>query len=184
MLQNVLYKSTLAIDQLTAPRDNNLHPARFSHLHELKPFLSSEFDDTSLLVGESIYGRVLKITPTKTQHELAHMLINGRSRSGKGLCIETNISTWPHSLIINDVKGDLYDRTAGFRKTIGDVFVFDSRGKGNPFDPLEGRLTDSDLQSAATSLLYRSNEGENAIFTDSAITMLTQIFHAARLEGA
>jgi len=66
---------------------------------------------------------------------------------------------------------------------MGDVFVFDPRGKGNPFDPLEGRLTDSDLQSAATSLLYRGNEGENAIFTDSAITMLTQIFHAARLEG-
>jgi type IV secretion system protein VirD4 len=99
------------------------------------------------------------------------------------LCIETNILTWPYSLIINDVKGDLYDRTTGFRKTIGKVFVFDPRGKGNPFDPLEGRLTDSDLQSAATTLLYRGNEGENAIFTDSAITMLTQIFHAARLEG-
>jgi len=183
MLQNLLYKSTLAIDQLTAPRESHLYPSRLSHLHELKPFLSEEVDDTSLLFGESIYNRVLKITPTDTQRELSHLMLIGRSRSGKGLCIETNLLTWPNSCIVNDIKGELYEKTAGYRSTLGDVFVFDPIGKGHRYNPLESKYTDSDLQSAATTLLYRGNEGENAIFTDSAITMLTQIFHAARLEG-
>ena len=91
MPQDLLYKTSLFLDQLTAPRENNLYPSRFSHLHELKPFLSDQFDDTSLIFGESIYGRVLKITPTETQKELAHVMLVGRSRSGKGLCIESNL---------------------------------------------------------------------------------------------
>src|SRR5205823_14569265 len=33
------------------------------------------------------------------------------------------------------------------------------------------------------TLLWRPDEGQNAIFTDGAITMLVAIFHAAILEG-
>jgi hypothetical protein len=67
----------------------------------------------------------------------------------------------------------------------GKVFFLDPTdptGISDKYDPLEGITTDSDLQSAATTLLYRPNEGQNQIFTDTAITMLTQIFHAAVLE--
>ena len=60
--------------------------------------------------------------------------------------------------------------------------LFHPQGFGHRFDPLEGKETESDLLSAATILLYRQNEGQNKIFTESAITMLTQIFLAARLE--
>src|SRR5919202_6952700 len=76
-------------------------------------------------------------------------------------------------------------RFTGFRERGlgGKVFKFDPRGTAHRFDPLEGRETEFALQSAAATLLYRPREGENQIFTDSAITMLTQIFLAARLEG-
>jgi type IV secretory pathway TraG/TraD family ATPase VirD4 len=63
------------------------------------------------------------------------------------------------------------------------VLKFDPRGTGAKFDPLAGMKTDSDFRSAATILLHRPNEGENAIFTERAITMLVQIFTAAWLEG-
>ena len=190
MWQDVFYHTAMLYDQFTAPRASTLFPGRFSHAHELKPFLSTELDDTSLLLGESIYGRVLKVSPTPIQKELAHIMLVGRSRSGKGLNVETNILTWPFHLIVVDIKGELYKRTAGFRNSLGqrvsgkkNVFVASPTGYGDCFDPLEARFTDSDLQSAATTLLHRPNEGQNAIFTDSAITMLTQIFHAGRLEG-
>ena len=61
--------------------------------------------------------------------------------------------------------------------------MFDPQGQGSKFDPLEGRTTNSDLRSAATILLHRPHEGQNAVFTERATTMLTQILHAAKLEG-
>ena len=61
--------------------------------------------------------------------------------------------------------------------------MFDPKGNGHKYDPLEGLSTEFDLQTAAATLLDRPHEGQNQIFTDSAITMLTQIFLAARLEG-
>jgi type IV secretion system protein VirD4 len=125
----------------------------------------------------------VSVKPTKTQRELGHALLVGKHRSGKGLNIETNLLTWPHSVIINDIKGELYHRTAGYRARIGTVFRFDPRGFGCRFDPLARKTTDLELRSAATTLLYRPNEGQNASFIERATTMLVAIFHAAILEG-
>ena len=98
--------------------------------------------------------------------------------------IETNLLTWPSSTIVNDIKGgELFHRTGGYRAQLGKVFVFDPRGRGARFDPLEGKSTDSDLRSAATTLLYRPYEKENVVFTERAITMLVALFHAALLAG-
>jgi type IV secretion system protein VirD4 len=100
------------------------------------------------------------------------------------LAIESNLLNWEFPAIVNDIKRELSRRTAGFReKGLGGInYFFDPTGRGNKFDPLEGMRTDSELQSAATILLHRPNERENQIFTDRAITMLTQIFHAGLLE--
>ena len=165
--------------------EKHLHNARFALLHELKNILSDKLDGTNLLLGESIFNHVLKAQPTETQKELANLLLVGRTRSGKGLHIESELLSWPHPAIVNDIKGELHQRTAGYREEElgGKVFVLDPTGKGHRYDPLEGKFKDSDLQSAATNLLYKHDEGENKVFTDRAITMLTQIFHAARLEA-
>jgi type IV secretion system protein VirD4 len=127
---------------------------------------------------------MLVVSPTETQQELGNVLFDGMTRAGKGLAIEANLLNWPYSAIVNDIKGELYRRTAGFREKglKGKSYIFDPRGNSHKFDPLEGLYTDSDLRSVATTLLYRPNEGENKVFTGRAITMLTQIFHAARLE--
>jgi type IV secretory pathway TraG/TraD family ATPase VirD4 len=87
-------------------------------------------------------------------------------------------------VIVNDIKREFWDATSGCREKglNGHSLIFDPHGCGNTFDPLEGRTTDSDLRSAATILLHRPHEGQNAVFTERAITMLTQIFHAAKLE--
>jgi type IV secretion system protein VirD4 len=139
----------------------------------------------AILLASGKFDYVLAVRPRETQQELAHVLLEGKTRIGKGLNVETNCLTWPYSLIANDIKKELWWRTAGFRETglHGIAFQFDPRGNGHRFDPLEGLTTEFDLQSAATTLLFRPNEGENQIFTDTAITMLTQIFIAARLEN-
>jgi type IV secretion system protein VirD4 len=168
----------------------HLYTARLAYPHEtakiaiLKTHITRKVTAIYLAIGQ--LGQIMCLWPTKEQDELGNIFLDGMTRAGKGLTIETNLFTWPHSVIVNDIKGELYNRTAGFRaKGLPDAKVFriDPRGYGNKFDPLEGKITESDLRSAATTLLHRENEGENKVFTERAITMLTQIFIAARLEG-
>ena len=185
----LFYHPAVAASRIRAffSKTTHLHTARFAHLHELAnssiPRESITGKNTAILLAISDYDRLLSVKPTTTQRELGHVLLVGKHRSGKGLNIETNLLTWPHSVIINDIKGELYHRTAGYRASIGTVFRFDPRGLGCRFDPLARKTTDLELRSAATTLLYRPNEGQNASFNERATTMLVAIFHAAILEG-
>ena len=96
------------------------------------------------------------------------MLVVGRTRSGKGLLATTQLLNWKHSAIVNDIKSELFNNTAGFRSSLGPVFVIDPGGVGHQFDPLASRQGEDRLYSAATSLLTEPNEGEGKIFTQRA----------------
>ena len=166
-----------------------LHTARWAFLHELtkiaipKAFISKQIAAILLAIGE--FDRILCVLPTKKQTELTNVIIIGDTRSGKGLNIGANLLRWSFPLVMNDIKEEGWRLAAGFREKGlgGKALKFDPRGTGAKFDPLAGMKTDADFRSAATILLHRSNEGENAIFTERAITMLVQILTAAWLEG-
>jgi type IV secretory pathway TraG/TraD family ATPase VirD4 len=166
-----------------------LHTARWAFLHELAKiaipidFLSKKLSGILLAVGK--FDRILSVLPTKKQTELTNVIIIGDTRSGKGLNIGTNLLWWPWPLVMNDIKEEGWRLAAAFREKglDGKALKFDPRGYGAKYDPLQGLKTDADFRSAATILLHRQKEGENAIFTERAITMLVQIFTAAWLEG-
>jgi type IV secretion system protein VirD4 len=166
-----------------------LNTARWAFLHELarisfpKVCVSQKMSALLICIGQ--FNQVFCVKPTEIQKELGNIFIIGKTRAGKGLSIRANLLRWPYPAVTNDIKREHWNLTAGFREKglDGKSFLFDPRGNGHRFDPLEGKDSESDLQSAATTLLYRQNEGQNKIFTESAITMLTQIFLAARLEG-
>jgi type IV secretion system protein VirD4 len=186
----LFYRLALLSSWYTAwrERSTHLHTARWAYFHELAVLLTDKLSGVQILLAKKSFcngllTRVVAVKPTKIQRELGHVLLVGKHRSGKGLCIETNLLTWLHSVIVNDIKGELYHRTAGFRARIGKVFRFDPRGFGCRFDPFAGKTTDSELRSAATTLLYRPNEGQNASFIERATSMLVAMFHAAVLEG-
>jgi type IV secretion system protein VirD4 len=171
----------------------HLHHARFAALLELTGLLTDKFDETSLLLGVSRFNRVLRVQPTETRRELGNVLVEAPTRGGKGLLATSQLLTWPHSVAVNDIKGDLFAQTAGYRRTLGvdnteeqpeTIYVFDLTGYGHRHDPLLGKVTEDQLLSAATQLLFKPDEGEGAIFTQRAIVMLTQLFLAARAEGA
>jgi type IV secretion system protein VirD4 len=169
---------------------NKLFTARFARLHEFLRLLVKKKDALKnmpvILIGIAPFNRFFAVRSTKIQKELANVIIYGKTRTGKGLNITTNLLTWPHPVIVNDIKRELWEATSGWRQEglRGRSLIFDPKGQGNKFDPLEGKTTDSDLRSAATILLYRPHEKENAVFIERGITMLTQIFHAAKLEKA
>jgi type IV secretion system protein VirD4 len=190
-LKRLLYTLAVFCDKLSArfSKEKDIFKARFARLWELAEISLDTVHITKKITGILLaFGQcnqVLCIFPAKDQKELGNMIVIAETRSGKGLHITTNLLCWPYPAIINDIKDEFWPVTAAWREKglDGKAHKFDARGYGSKFDPLEGLETDFDLRSAATTLLYRPNEGENAIFTERAITMLVQIFHAARLEG-
>ena len=190
-MKNFLYHLYLWFSRVSAwlSTVQRLYTARYAFLHETAKIAIPKADIAkkmpAILLAVGKFDQVLTVSPRDTQQELGNVLLEGKTRVGKGLNIETNCLTWPYPFIANDIKKELWWRTAGFREQglDGKSLQFDPRGHGARFDPLEGLETESDLQSAAATLLFRPNEGENQIFTDTAITMLTQIFIAATLEG-
>lgn len=177
----------IALNRLIAAfySENHLHNARFAALHELMGLIGnlSQHPETSLLLGVSHFNQVLRVAPAKTRRELGNLLVVAPTRGGKGLLAVSQLPAWPHSVIVNDIKGDLFAQTAGFRSTLGKVLVIDPSGIGNRYDPLEGRHTEDELLSSSTQLLFTPHQGEGAIFTQRATVMLTQLFLGARIEG-
>jgi type IV secretion system protein VirD4 len=163
-----------------------LHRARFAHFDEVWPLLSASFPLDGVLLGTRRFlfsKRLVTVRKTKQRPELGNLLIVAPTRSGKGLLAVSQLLTWHHSVIVNDIKGDLYTQTAGFRSLLGPVYVLDPTGVGHAYDPLQEKTTEDALYSSAAHLLYQAEE-RDPIFTQRATDMLACIFASARKEEA
>src|SRR6266568_2646418 len=161
----------------------HLHKARFAKRDELRDLLQHSFPPDGLLLGISRFVRtILAVRPHKKHREIGNLLIVAPTRLGKGLLAVSQLLSWKHSVIVNDIKGDLYTQTAGYRSTIGDVFVIDpTRGEGHCFDPLAQKSTEKEFGQIADHILFEGEE-RDPIFTKRATVMLTQLFLAAKQE--
>ena len=185
-MKRISYKLSIIQDAIADlfGHKKELHTARFAHTSELKALISYTFDEeNSLLIGKDRFGHVLRICPSANRRELGNVLIEAPTRGGKGLLATAQLLSWKGSVVVNDIKGDLFTHTAGYRAQFSDVVVFDPTGVGHRYDPLSGKQTEDELLSASARLLFRPDEGSDAIFTQRATVMLTQLFLAAREEG-
>jgi type IV secretion system protein VirD4 len=158
------------LSSLTAP-SGGLHHARFALPHELQSISSHSLDEEALLLGRSHLGGIYRVKGTQRRPELGNMLVCAPPRSGKSTLAITQLLTWPHSVVVVDIKSELYQNTAGYRSTLGKVFVIDTEGVGNRYDPLEGIKSEGKLFGAAKNLLYVPKEGEGRGFTEWGILM-------------
>jgi type IV secretion system protein VirD4 len=165
----------------------DIHRARFAQLHEFRELLSSTPCSDEVILGTKrlflMFKRYVCVRPTKKRPEIGNLLIVAPTRGGKGLLATSQLLTWGHSVIVNDIKGELFQQTAGYRSRLGEVFVIDPTGIGHRYDPLHNKHTEDEFYSSATNLLFQADEGEGRIFTQRATVMLCQLFAAARLEG-
>src|SRR5205085_12161351 len=149
-----------------------IHRARFAKRHELKELMHKAPCSDGVLLGTRkdilLFTRYVNVRPTKSRREIGNTLIVGPTRSGKGLLAVSQLLSWQHSVIVNDIKGELFQATAGYRATLGNVYVIDPTGVGHRYDPLQEKKTEDALLSAATHLLYQAEEGEGRIFTQRA----------------
>jgi type IV secretion system protein VirD4 len=175
--------STLSWVSAHLPKTPQLYADRFAHPHEVDPLVSPNWHhETGLLVGVSSFNQVLSVRPTPARRELGNVLVDALTRGGKGLLAISQLLTFPHSVVVVDIKGELYEATAGYRKTLGPVFVIDPEALGHQFDPLHGRTTERQLYAAAKYLLYEAGE-RDPIFIQRGMKMVTQLFLAAREEN-
>lgn len=133
-IHRLLYVLLVFVNRLIAflLTSRQLHNARFARIDELANLLSSTLAaETSLLLGVSHLTRVLRVRPTKIRRELGNLLIVAPTRGGKGLLATSQLLTWQHSVVVNDIKGELFTQTAGYRSTLGPVFVLDPTGVGH-----------------------------------------------------
>jgi type IV secretion system protein VirD4 len=165
----------------------DIHRARFAHRRELKGLLSKAPCPDGVLLGMRrdllFFKRFVVVRPTKTRREIGNTLIVGPTRSGKGLLATSQLLSWKQSVIVNDIKGELFAQTAGFRSSFGQVYVIDPTGVGHSYDPLLGKRTEDEFLSAAKHLLYQPDERDK-VFTQRSIGMLSRLFTAAKREGA
>src|SRR5436309_8795953 len=158
-----------------------LHRARFAQVGEVWPLLSSSFAPDGVLLGTRrwlLSKPLVTVRHTKQRPELGNLLIVAPTRSGKGLLAVSQLLTWHHSVIVNDIKGDLFTQTAGFRSLLGPVYVLDPTGVGHRFDPLSGKVNEDAPYSSAAHLLH-----EQDIFTQRAAKLLPCILIAAKRQA-
>jgi type IV secretion system protein VirD4 len=180
------YRSVVSLSKIASFFSHSasaLHIARFARLHEAARLLHPNLEDlqTSLLLGRASFHQIACVRPTSRRRELGNILVCAPTRAGKSLHAISQLLTWEGSCVVNDVKGELYAATAGFRRTFGKVYVIDPTGFGNCYDPLQGKTTEDELYSAATHLLYEAGERDK-IFTQRATIMLTMLLIASRRE--
>src|SRR2546429_7709950 len=112
--------------------DFHLHKARFASIDELRDLLHSTPVSDGILLGTTKYLRhFVTVRPQKKRREIGNLLIVAPTRSGKGLLAISQLLSWKYSVIVNDIKGELFAATAGYRSQLGDVFVIDPTGVGH-----------------------------------------------------
>jgi type IV secretory pathway TraG/TraD family ATPase VirD4 len=114
-LQRLIYHVVVFFNRIITALSSSqtLHNARFARLHELTALLTPRLDDPGLILCVSHFKHVLHVRSTKHRRELGNVLIVAPTRGGKGLLATSQLLTWRHSVIVNDIKGDLFDQTAG-----------------------------------------------------------------------
>jgi type IV secretion system protein VirD4 len=161
---------------------HQLHTAQFASPKDTTPLVTPSPPPDGLLVCQDHRPRFLSVRCQPTKPELGNILVTGKTRSGKGLLATSQLLSWRGSVVVNDIKGDLYAATAGYRSTFSDVYVLDPTGVGHRFDPLRGRAGESDLLDSATAMLHDPLERDGKIFTNRGTIMLQCLFQAALLE--
>ena len=115
-----------------------LHEASFARFDELAPLIGRITNPgENLFIGQTRYHQTLAVRKTQARPELGNMLMVARTGGGKGLLAIPQLLTYPESVIVNDIKGELARYTSGYRARFSDVVVINPRGCGTALTPLQ-----------------------------------------------
>lgn len=153
--------------------------SRFAKIEEIKDFGLLGVND----------GVVLGMTPNNkimTQNGSEHIMAMAPTRSGKGInTVLPTLYTWKHSVIVNDIKGECWDLTSGFRRSVlGQKCVYfnpvDDSGEGISYNPLSlvgiGQSREiEDIKTIATTLLDINDKADDSHWITGAIKLFVAV---------
>ena len=163
--------------------NDSLHgSARWARFDDVKKMglLSSEGVVVGAFETKKIFGKNSKHYLIHNGAE--HILTYAPTRSGKGVgLIVPTLTTWKHSVIATDIKGELWSMTAGYRQKYLDniVMKFEPASKNsvkwNPFDEIRVDTDDetADAQSLALLIVDPQGKGLEDHWVKSAYSLIT-----------
>lgn len=163
--------------------NDSLHgSARWARFDDVKKMglLSSEGVVVGAFESKKLFGKNRKHYLIHNGAE--HILTYAPTRSGKGVgLIVPTLTTWKHSVIATDIKGELWSMTAGYRQKYLDniVMKFEPASKNsvkwNPFDEIRVDTDDetADAQSLALLIVDPQGKGLEDHWVKSAYSLIT-----------
>ena len=113
------------------------------------------------------------------RRELGHLAAFGATRSGKTLHLTAQAATWEGSFIALDIKGEIYNLTAGLRAETGPVYYLSPEGKGHRFDAIGEILKSTNGELTAALIICEPHKSARPEFAERAANGLAAIFAAA-----
>jgi type IV secretory pathway TraG/TraD family ATPase VirD4 len=205
----ILFVSFLTLLPHLARGTQNVFTARFSTLKDLadvrlKNWLRHRLLSRALLIGfwvelpaegrereAVLMGRQIKadkallaIAPGYGgRWELGHMVIFGMTRAGKSVHLVSQLCTWGGSAVILDIKGELYNKTAGLRAQKGKTFMLTPTGQGHRFDALSAIIASHNGYATAAQLIAAPQLDKEPIFAQRAASGIEAALRAAVMAG-
>lgn len=145
----------------------------------------SEIKEMNIIHQKKIGGVILgKFQGKYLSHNGAeHIMMMAPTRMGKGInTVLPTLYSWPDSVVVNDIKGECWGKTSGFRKEVlgQEVIMFNPVSKEptwtyNPLDFIKLRTDDEleDTKIIAQTLIDTSGKGETDHWATGAIILLT-----------
>ena len=149
-----------------------------------EPLLFDKFDSPHVCyVGVFVEDGVA----TPLQHTGAeHILVFAPTRSGKGvgLVLPTLLDGWMDSVVVHDIKGENFNLTAGYRKSMGHHILKFAPGsvseEGCHFNPLDAvrvgtQYEVKDVMNIATMIVDPDGKGLNDHWQKTGFALLTSV---------
>ncbi|MGL5459655.1 MAG: type IV secretory system conjugative DNA transfer family protein [Cetobacterium sp.] len=123
-----------------------------------------------------------------------HLMMMAPTRMGKGInTVLPTLWSWDKSVIVNDIKGECWDLTSGYRKEkFGHKCIYfnplDDSGEGASYNPLDRIALKTkrelkDVKIIAQTLLDVSGKGEEDHWITSAINLLVGVILHVKYEN-
>lgn len=164
---------------------DNHGSAHFATLKEIEG--TKDVDPPGLLSGKGVILGVLPDGRLIRDDTKTHVLVCAPTRSGKGVgIIIPTLVTWPHSVVVTDIKGENWALTSGWRKDkMGcKVLKFEPTSEFsshyNPFDEVRIRTKYEvrDIQNIVKILVDptgQGSEGPSAHWINNSAALLTGV---------
>lgn len=139
-------------------------------------------------LGQTIIGKA----PLRASFESTVTVIAGPGRNKTSALVVPNILDAPGTVITTSVRPDVFEQTAGYRSSVGNLHVFDPQGNapmavdyGVWWNVTGGIRTIDDAEELAAVFAanYIDSSGENSFFEQEGVRLLADYMFAAAQAG-